>query len=222
LVGLLDALLAFLELSVSPLTEEIIFRILPIGVFFMTRALILERRRASASWRSYLRTSFLAVLSPDDAKRRLGIGSVKDSGFWRSIGRGEWVMILFTSSLFAASHYPLTSTWEAGKVASTFIQGFVMGLSYIIYGAQAPILLHWFFNYCLYAYTLGPIVHPELSILRALNDGLTLALGILSLLTLAYLGASRLLKAAHLSRRALNARRGIRKTRTCGSMEHEI
>jgi 4-amino-4-deoxy-L-arabinose transferase-like glycosyltransferase len=199
-----DPLLAFLELSISPLTEEIIFRVLPIGVFLIIRTLTLARRRwALTSWRGHLRFSLLAVVSPDDAKRRLGLRSVGDSGFWRGISSDEWVMILFTSSFFAVSHYFFTSTWDIGKVTSTFIQGLVMGLSYLIYGVQAPILMHWFFNYYLYAYKLGSIVHPSLAILKVLEKGLTLTLGILGLLTLAYFGASRLLERGPFTLRAL-------------------
>jgi len=178
-----DPLLVFLELSISPLTEEIIFRILPIGAFLLVSLLSLEKRRRSLTTRKrLLRFLFLTIMSPQGAKKSLGLKTVDDSGLRGGIILDEWVMILFTSAFFGFHHYFFTSTWNVGKITSTFVQGLVMGLSYLTYGIQAPILIHWFFNYYLYAYALAAIVHPNLAILNLLNEKLTSLLGILGLL----------------------------------------
>jgi len=191
----IDPLLAFFELTVSPLMEEIIFRILPIGVFLIVSLLTLQRKRTSAMvWQERLKFSLLCIISPGNAKKRLGLKTVEDSGFSAGIRFDEWVMVLFTSALFGFSHYFFTSTWNVGKIASAFVQGLVMGLSYLVYGIHAPILVHWYFNYYFYAYGLAAIVHPNLAILNSLNQKLTSVLGVLSLLIMISLGVRLLAK----------------------------
>lgn len=182
-----DPLLAFFELSLSPLAEEITYRIVPLGVFLAVRLLTLAKDQESLmSWKNRLKVCLAAFASPEDAKRELGLRTMEESGFWRGISRDEWVMILFTTVFFALSHYFFTSTWDVGKIASTFVQGLIWGLAYLTYGIQAPILLHWFFNLYLYTYALTAIVHPNLSFLSFLSGKLTLGLGVLGFLTFAY------------------------------------
>ncbi|UCE43533.1 MAG: CPBP family intramembrane metalloprotease, partial [Candidatus Bathyarchaeota archaeon] len=182
-----DPLLAFFELGLSPLAEEITYRIVPLGVFLAVRLLTLAKDQESLmSWKNRLKVCLAAFASPEDAKRELGLRTMEESGFWRGISRDEWVMILFTTVFFALSHYFFTSTWDVGKIASTFVQGLIWGLAYLTYGIQAPILLHWFFNLYLYTYALTAIVHPNLSFLSFLSGKLTLGLGVLGFLTFAY------------------------------------
>ena len=188
-----DSLLAFFELAVSPLREEIIYRVLPIGVFLTVYLLALRSRKLSPTlWRQRLKILFLAFTSPEDAKRKSGLRSVADSGFSGGIGFDEWIMVLFTSGFFALSHYFFTSAWDVGRIATAFLQGLVAGLSYLIYGIQMPILLHWFFNYYLHTYNLAAVLHPSLSALSFLNEKLTLSSGVLSLLLLTPLAVREL------------------------------
>jgi len=190
-----DPLLAFFQLTASPLMEEIIFRILPTGVFLIVSLLTLQRKRTSAMvWQERLKFSLLCIISPENAKKRLGLKTVEDSGFSAGIRFDEWVMVLFTAALFGFSHYFFTSTWNVGKIASAFVQGLVMGLSYLVYGIHAPILIHWYFNYYFYAYGLAAIVHPNLAILNSLNQRLTSVLGVLGLLIMISLGVRLLSK----------------------------
>ncbi len=178
-----DSLLAYFELAVSPLREEIIYRVLPIGVFLTVYLLALVSRRAPPMlWKQRLKISFLAFASPEDAKKKSGLKSVADSGFSGGISFDEWIMILFTSAFFALSHYFLTSTWNVGRIATAFLQGLVAGVSYLVYGIQAPILLHWFFNYYLHTYNLATALHPDLFVLSLLNEKIILSLGVLSLI----------------------------------------
>lgn len=189
-----DTLLAFFGRSVSPITEEIIYRILPIGVFLAVRLLTLGRREeSSASLKERLKIFFLSLASPENAKKMFGLKTVNESGFRRGISHDEWVMIFFTSFFFALSHY-FTGTWMVGKIASTFIEGLVMGLAYLIYGFYAPILIHWFFNYYFYTYSLATTVHPTLAGLGFLNENLTWSLGVLAMLIATYSGLKRLAK----------------------------
>jgi len=189
-----DPLLAFFGLSVSPITEEIIYRILPIGVFLAVRLLTLGRReKSSAPLKERLKFFFLSLASPEHAKKMSGLKTVNESGFHKGISHDEWVMIFFTSFFFALSHY-FTGTWMVGKIASTFIQGLVYGLAYLIYGFYAPILIHWFFNYYFYTYSLATTVHPTLAGLDFLNENLIWILGVLTMLIAAYSGLKRLAK----------------------------
>ena len=182
-----DQLLAFYELTTSPLTEEITYRILPIGVFLIVRLLALSKREKSYElWKQRLKVCLLALISPEDAKEKLGLKTVRESGLRGGVSVDEWLMILFTSVFFATSHYFYTNTWMAGKFASTFVQGLVMGLSYLVYGIQAPILLHWFFNYYLYTFSLAEIMHPSLTVLNLISQELTLSLGVLGFLMLIF------------------------------------
>ncbi len=72
--------------------------------------------------------------------------------------------------------------WETGKSISTFIDGLAFGLVYLLYGVQAPILLHWFFNYYISgygAYGLALDFYPTISPIFLLIFLGTLILGVL-------------------------------------------
>ena len=187
-----DTPLTFFGLCLSPLTEEVIYRVLPIGVFLVVRLLTLSKKRASSSRKERLKICFLAFTSPDDAKGMLGLKTVDGSGFWDGISLDEWMMVLFTSVFSAFSHYLFTSTWNVGGITSAFLQGLVLGSSYLVYGVQAPLLLHWLSNYSLYTYSLTAVIHPNLTVLSFLNEKLTLGLGVFVLLLTAYSGVREL------------------------------
>jgi len=190
-----DALLAYYGLTVSPLIEEVTYRILPIGVFLAVRLLSLRTEKESIiSLKKRLKTFFTSLTNPDEAKGKLGLKTVKGSGFRRGISHDEWLMVLFTSVFFALSHYLFTGTWLIGKTLSTFIQGLVTGLSYLVYGFHAPILIHWFFNYCIYTYSLASIIHPSLTSLSLFNNNLTVGLGTLGILMAGYMVVRELAK----------------------------
>ena len=189
-----DTLLMFFRLCVSPPTEVMTYQVLPIGVFLVVRLLTSSKKKASLLWRERLKVCFLSFTSPDDAKGMLDFKTVNDSGFWGGISSDEWMMVLFTSIFSAFSHYFFTSTWSVGRIASSFIQGLAIGLSYLVYGVQAPILLSWFFNYYLYTYGLTSVIHPSLAVLNFLNENLILGLGAFVLVLAAYSGVKELTK----------------------------
>ena len=189
-----DTLLTFFRLCVSSLTEVMTYQVLPIGVFLVVRLLTSRKKKASLLWRERLKVCFLAFTSPDDAKGMLDFKTVDNSGFWGGISSDEWMMVLFTSIFSAFSHYFFTSTWSVGRIASAFIQGLAIGLSYLVYGVQAPILLSWFFNYHLYTYSLTAVIYPNLAVLNFLNVKLIMGLGAFVLLLAAYSGVRELNK----------------------------
>ena len=174
-----------LLLSLSPVIEEIGFRLTPIGTFLAVYLFFFrEAGKTPSSRTERLKTSFLAFLLPDKAKKMAGARNVSDSGVLRGITRVEWLIVVLTSLSFGLAHV-LGGGWDIGKVASASVQGFALGLTYLLYGIQAPILLHWFFNYYSYTYILSADVYPALSPLITLFDTVTFLFGVIGLLALA-------------------------------------
>jgi hypothetical protein len=70
--------------------------------------------------------------------------------------------------------------WEAGKITSASVQGFFFAVAYVAYGFEAPLLLHWFFNY--YSYFSDPVIalefFPGTIGLFSVWEMVTLALGV--------------------------------------------
>jgi hypothetical protein len=85
--------------------------------------------------------------------------------------------------------------WEIGKATSATLAGLVMGVSYIVYGAQASIIIHWFFNAYLETYFLFSDIYPIVTPLANSVVILTVILGILAWSTVLVLGYFRLVRA---------------------------
>jgi len=145
--------LTFFQLTYAPFFEELSFRISPIGFFLILYLFVLGRRHlATLSSGRILKLILLTPLHPDKAKRWLGIKTVSDYGI-KAISIYEWIMIVITSVAFGVAHFLSGVGWGPGKITTATLDGLVFGLTYLIYGAQAPILLHWFFNYYLWFFT---------------------------------------------------------------------
>lgn len=171
-----DPLVAYLELAWSPIVEEVVFRALPLGVFY---AFYLNREYRLSSVARKLKVALLSFLSPEAAKR---FSETKGSSkTLRKIDSDEWTIIIFSSALFALSHYLAPNTWGVGKITLAFIQGFIMALCYVIYGLYASILIHWYFNYYLYTNSLVTFLQSNLSPLSLLSETLPIALTLLTL-----------------------------------------
>ncbi|MEM2704462.1 MAG: CPBP family glutamic-type intramembrane protease, partial [Candidatus Bathyarchaeia archaeon] len=199
-----DPLIAFLQLSISPLVEEVIFRILPIGVFSATYFLTsLKLGEPKISFKEKMKLSLLTLFSPEHGKQILHLKTISEFGFLRGMNSSEWLMVILTSAIFGLSHYIPSTTWGAGKILSAFIQGMIMGLAYLAYGFQTPIIIHWFLNYYLYTFSLAGYVYPRFAILNELNIYIVTALGALSLVLIILLGIRSLLKDQILSMKIL-------------------
>jgi len=170
----------FFAVTYSPLVEEIGFRVIPMGIFLVVYLFVVGRKRVVAlSGRELLKVLFLTPLYPDKAKELLGIRTVRELGV-RSISLAEWIVIVLTSVAFGVVH--IGDGWEAGKSISVTIDGLAFGLAYLLYGVQAPILLHWFFNYYISghgAYSLALDFYPIVSPIFLLIYLGTLILGLL-------------------------------------------
>ena len=182
----------FFLLAYSPLIEEVGFRLSPIGLFLIVYVFWAGKKGvAQLSSKQLLKLFLVAPIYPEEAKRMVGLKNVDDDGF-RGISIAEWIMVLATSLFFGLAHLLSPIGWEIGKVTSTFMVGFVWGLAYLAYGFQAPILLHWYFNYYFYAYELASDLYPSIFSIEVLISFLTIVVGMLGSLALLTMGLSRI------------------------------
>ncbi|MGD0549553.1 MAG: CPBP family intramembrane glutamic endopeptidase [Candidatus Bathyarchaeia archaeon] len=150
-----NPVLGFLSVSYAPFVEELSFRITTIGLldglYFMWKT---RRHSQYEGTKSALRLLVIALWKPERAKELLGFRTIRDCGV-RGISRLEWVTLFFTSGAFGAAHYLYGGGWEIGKISTAMLSGLALGYVYLRYGAYAPVLLHWFFNYYFGAFDLA-------------------------------------------------------------------
>jgi membrane protease YdiL (CAAX protease family) len=178
----------FSSLSTSPISEELNFRITTLGLIVAIRSILFWRVQGSIPKR--LVYSFL---SPDLAKTNAGLDSVASTGLRNGIHWSEWIMLLLSSAVFGYAHIATGSSWEIGKVTTAAVAGFVMGLAFLVYGAYASILVHWFFNYYTQVSWIGTLAFDPSSqayeLFAGLNNlisGWTYLVGIMGLIIVAW------------------------------------
>ncbi len=141
-----DPFIDFFNLSYSAVVEELGFRLIPIGAFLAIYLVITKRRELKFSFKQKIKLFFTSVLLPDKAKSLTSTKTVYQHGIKNGISRPEWGMLIFTAIIFGIAHFNPGVSWEIGKISSAGFAGFVIGLTYLIYGAHTAILMHWFFN----------------------------------------------------------------------------
>jgi len=182
----------FLNVAYVPAEEELGFRLVPMGLFTLFYVFLSGKNVAGRG----LRLAVTSFLYPEGAKRVAGLRNVGEHGFWRGISGGEWAMVVVTSVVFAFFHIIGGIGWEVGKVASVLVQAFFLGVTYLAYGFEAPILLHWFFNYYLFFFDpdvlskFFPATDPILTIVILV----ILGLGIVGWAAFAAAGLRKLIK----------------------------
>jgi len=195
-----DPLIAFLQLSISPLIEEVIFRVLPIGVFSATYLLTsLKPNKPKISQKEKMKLLLLIFISPEHGKQIMRLKTVAEYGFLRGISSSECLMVILTSAIFGFSHFASSTTWRAGKIISAFMQGIIMGLAYLAYGFQAPIIIHWFLNYYLYTFNLASFMYPSFAILNELSTYIIALFGSLNLIVIILFGIKSITRSRILS-----------------------
>jgi hypothetical protein len=190
-----DPFLDFFELSYAAVIEEIGFRIVPIGAFLLFYLFWTKKKAATFSIRQKLKLFIIAPLFPDRAKRMVETKTVDEHGIKGGISLGEWGMVLFTSLVFGLAHFLLGGGWEIGKTTSATLAGLVLGFSYLVYGAQASIIIHWFFNVYLETYFLFSEIYPNATPLTNVVVISTVILGILGWSAVLILGYFKLVGA---------------------------
>ena len=148
-------------LAYAPPLEETMFRISTIGLLVALRTLwaspkvqAIDTMGRPVDHHSIVHNIAMSFLSPETAKREAGLPSFNEAG-WHSLHWTEWLLLLITSAGFGLAHILTGAGWELGKVVPAAVSGFVLGICYLMYGAYASILLHWFFNVYFEAFALG-------------------------------------------------------------------
>jgi hypothetical protein len=183
----------FFALSYSVVVEEIGFRLLPIGIFLLVSLLFVAKKREIVfSLKQKIKLFFVAILVPDKAKKMADTKTVKKNGIIKGISIGEWGILLFTSLVFGLAHFNPGFSWEIGKISSAAVSGLIIGLSYLIYGAPAAIILHWFFNSYIDTFFLLSEVYPIAEPFANVVVMFSIILGVIGWGYVIYLGYHRL------------------------------
>ena len=155
-----ESFLDFFDLSYSAVAEEVGFRLIPIGALLVIYLFTTKNGTVTFSFSRKIKLFFTAILFPDSAKRMVGAKTVNEYGVMGGISVGEWGMVIFTSLVFGLSHFDPGVSWEIGKITSATFAGLFLGLSYLLYGIQASIIMHWFFNAYTDTFLLLSEFHP--------------------------------------------------------------
>jgi hypothetical protein len=185
----------FFDLSYSAVIEEIGFRLAPIGAFLIIYLSLTKKKDVKFSLKQKIRLFFMSFLFPDKSKRMAGKKTVSEYGVRGGISLGEWGIVVFTSLVFGFAHFNPGVSWEVGKISSAAFSGLVIALSYLVYGAQASIIMHWFFNAYTDTYLLLSEIYPAAETLANATVIVSFILGLLGWTMVAALGYLKLVGA---------------------------
>jgi hypothetical protein len=119
----------FFYVSLAPLTEEIGFRVILIGIPLF----------AFYSQRTSVKYFFKSLWSPSD---NLHIYN----------SRRALLLIVIVAAFFGLSHILSGDPWSNGKFAQATASGIILGWLYFRFGFVAAILVHWATNYFVFSY----------------------------------------------------------------------
>lgn len=189
-----EPFLDFFDLSYAAVAEEVGFRIVPIGAFVVAYLLWTGKKVKTFSFGQRLKLLLVAPFFPDRAKRMVDIRTVDKYGFRSGISLGEWGVVLFTSIIFGLAHVVPGGSWEIGKITSAAVTGLVLSLSYLAYGFQASIIIHWFFNSYTGTFFLLSDIYPIMTPFADVVVIFIFVLGILAWAAMGILGYSKLIR----------------------------
>ena len=121
-------LIQFFYVSLAPLLEEFIFRIILVGIPLF----VIYSGRAS------LRYFLKCLWNPTS----LNIINSKKAIF----------IIVFVGIAFGFAHIAFSDSWSEGKFAQATAGGIILGWVYFRYGIVVSVLIHWATNYFIFAY----------------------------------------------------------------------
>ena len=119
----------FLQISIAPITEEIGFRLVLIGIPLF---LIYSHK---SSIKFFIKSLWAphATLHVYNNKKAIGI-------------------IVIVGIFFGVAHVISGEPWTTGKILQASVGGIILGWVYFRYGLAAAIILHWATNYFIYSY----------------------------------------------------------------------
>ena len=122
-------LILFLQISLAPITEEIGFRLILIGIpLFLIY-----------SHKSSIKFFFKCLWNPY-------------SNLHVYEKRKAVALIVGVGLFFGIAHVISGEPWTEGKILQASIGGIILGWVYFRYGLAAAIILHWATNYFIYSY----------------------------------------------------------------------
>jgi hypothetical protein len=124
-----NRLVQFFQVTTSPLSEEIGFRVLLIGLPLF----------AIFSHKASLKHFFKSLWHPS---KNLEVTNYKK----------VITLIITVAIFFGAAHIISGTPWSAGKFAQATVAGIIIGWVYFRYGFAPAILIHWATNYFIFSY----------------------------------------------------------------------
>ena len=124
-----NRLIQFFQITTSPLSEEVGFRVLLIGLPLF----------AMFSHRASLKHFFKSLWHPSK--------NLEATNHKKVI-----VLILTVAIFFGAAHIISGTPWSTGKFTQATVAGIIIGWVYFRYGFAPAILIHWATNYFIFSY----------------------------------------------------------------------
>ena len=155
-----DVLIQFFNVTAAPISEEIGFRVMLIGIplFLMY------------SHRTSIKLFFKSLWNPTQA---IHIYETKK----------PLILIVVVGIFFGLSHIISGEPWSLGKFAQASASGIIIGWVYFKHGLPSAILVHWSTNYFIFAYAYFLADINEITIKDAFSHSLTNSLEILLIIT---------------------------------------
>jgi hypothetical protein len=156
----MNDLTMFLAITISPITEELGFRVMLIGIPLF---LIFTHKSSfkfffSALWHPYKNLHIVKH------KRAIGI-------------------IVAVGLFFGLAHIISGEPWSEGKFAQAAISGIIIGWVYYRYGLISAILVHWATNYFIYSYLFFISDLNQISIQNAVSHSMIGTLEVILVVT---------------------------------------
>ncbi len=155
-----DALIQFFNVSLSPITEEIGFRVILIGIPLY--AMFAQK----SSFRLFLNSLW-------HPSKNLNITKSKKA----------LILIVLVGIFFGVAHIISGEPWSIGKFAQAAASGIIIGWVYYRHGLVPALLIHWGTNYLIFSYVYLIADINEISIQSGFANPLTNTMEILFLIT---------------------------------------
>ena len=153
-------LILFLAITISPITEEIGFRLMLIGIPLF----------AIFAHKSSIKFFFISLWNPH--------ANLYITSHWKVIA-----IIVSVGIFFGLAHIISGEPWSNGKFTQAAISGIIIGWVYYRYGLLSAILVHWATNYFIYAHILFVSDLNQISIQNAVSSSMISALEIILIVT---------------------------------------
>ena len=155
-----NELIQFFMVTISPITEEVGFRILLIGLpLFLFY-----------SHKSSIRFFFIALWHP--------------ARYLHVINNNKTIpLIIGVGVFFGLAHIMSGEPWSLGKITQASASGIILGWVYYKYGFLSAILVHWATNYFLLSYVFAISEINQISTSSALSHSMIDSLEIILILS---------------------------------------